>query len=375
MRRPLIALLVLPLAAAAAFGSPAGVAASAAGTASPGFAIERRQGYAVATVRAPWPGAARGYTYVLYPRGAPKPRRPVADGYFEVPLRRIVAFSTTYVAQLSALGELGRLVGVDDAASVSDPGARSLIASGAIVETARNGVPNVERLLALAPDAIFAYGMGNEWDIQPKLSEAGLPVILSGDWNESDPLARAAWIEFIAAFVGREALAASLRAATEAEYLRVRALAAGEPGKPAVLVNGPFQGTWPVSGGASYMAKLIADAGGSYLWADDARSGALSLSVEAVYERALRAEVWLNPAGVVASKADLSALDPRLAGLPAVRAGRVWNASLRRGPGGGNDYFESAVLHPDRVLADLAKIFHPRLLADRPFSYYENVAR
>jgi iron complex transport system substrate-binding protein len=44
-------------------------------------------------------------------------------------------------------------------------------------------------------------------------------------------------------------------------------------------------------------------------------------------------------------------------------------------PGGGSDYFESAVLNPDRVLVDLVKIFHPELLADRSFTYYKNVGR
>jgi iron complex transport system substrate-binding protein len=44
-------------------------------------------------------------------------------------------------------------------------------------------------------------------------------------------------------------------------------------------------------------------------------------------------------------------------------------------PGGGNDYFESAILHPDKVLTDLVRIFHPALLADRPFTYYKKIDR
>ena len=47
--------------------------------------------------------------------------------------------------------------------------------------------------------------MGNEWDSHPKLAEAGLPVVISGDWNEAEPLARAEWMEFIAAFYDKEA--------------------------------------------------------------------------------------------------------------------------------------------------------------------------
>jgi len=69
------------------------------------------------------------------------------------------------------------------------------------------------------------------------------------------------------------------------------------------------------------MARFIADAGGSYLWSDDAGSGGITLSIEAVYERALRADIWLNPAITVNTKADIAALDPRFVSLPAVTAG------------------------------------------------------
>jgi iron complex transport system substrate-binding protein len=340
-----------------------------------GFSLEYRPGYKLARVRSPWPGAKRGFSYVLYARGTPKPVGVEADGFLEIPLRRVVALSTTYIPQIVAIGEAESVVGVDTAAAVSSPELRARLASGKAFETARNGTPNVELLISLEPDAIFAYGMGNEWDQHPKLAEAGLPVVISGEWNETDPLARAEWIKFIAAFYDKEGLASSYFDKAAREYERVRALAAATRERPRVLVNGPFQGSWTVSGGKSYMARFLADAGSSYLWGGDPSTGGLVLSVEAVYERALEADVWLNPALDVNSKVDIAALDPRLASLRAVAAGRVWNNNLRMSPGGGSDYFESAILNPDKVLVDLVKIFHPELLADRGFTYYKNVGR
>jgi iron complex transport system substrate-binding protein len=342
---------------------------------SKGFSIEYRQGYKLLHVRSPWPGSKRGFSYVLYDRGRPRPRGVEADGFFEIPLRRVVVFSTTYIPMVVELGEADSVVGVDAAASVSSPAIRARIASGKTFETARNWAPNIELLISLKPDAIFSYGMGNEWDLHPKLAEAGLPVALSGDWNETEPLARAEWIKFIAAFYDKEELASAYFDKVAREYERVRALASATRERPRVLVNGPFQGTWTVSGGKSYMARFLADAGSTYLWADDPSAVGVVLSVEAVYERALRAEVWLNPALKVDSKADIAALDPRLASLPAVAAGRVWNNNLRMSPGGGSDFFESAILNPDKVLVDLVKIFHPGLLADRSFTYYKLVGR
>jgi iron complex transport system substrate-binding protein len=342
---------------------------------SSGFSIEYREGYKLVSVAKPWPGAKRSFTYILYPRGEPRPAGPAADRYIETPLRRVVTFSTTYLPQIAAIGGADSVVGVDTAAFVNTPEIRARIASGKTFETTRNWSPDLELILALTPDAIFSYGMGNEWDSHPKLAEAGLPVVIDGDWNEPDPLARAQWIVFIAAFYDKEDEAASIFERIAAEYRGIKALAAAAKERPTVLVNGPFQGTWTVSGGESYMARFISDAGGAYLWADDRSGAGLTLSVEAVYERGLRAGVWLNPALHVERTADLLAMDSRFGDIPAVVSANVWNNTLRMSPGGGNDYFESSIINPDKVLADLVKIFHPDLLADRPFTYYKRVAR
>ncbi len=340
-----------------------------------GFSIEYAKGYKILSVKSPWPGASSGFTYVLYPRGSAKPSGIKADGFFEIPLRRVVTFSTTYIPQIVAVGGASSVIGVDSAAYVNSPEIRARIKSGATVETTRNWAPNIELMISLAPDAVFTYGMGNEWDNHPKMAEAGLPIIISGEWNEAEPLARAEWVKFIAAFYDKEDVATTYfdKVAAEYEWVRVRASAAAGK-KPSVLVNGPFQGTWTVSGGRSFMARFIADAGASYLWADDVGSGGLTLSIEAVYERALKADIWLNPALSVDARADIAALDSRFASLPVVASGEIWNNILRMSPGGGNDYFESAVLNPDKVLTDLVKIFHPGLLSDRPFTYYKKIS-
>ena len=41
--------------------------------------------------------------------------------------------------------------------------------------------------------------------------------------------------------------------------------------------------------------------------------------------------------------------------------GQVWVYERRQTPAGANDYWSRSVTHPDLVLADLVKIFHPRL--------------
>ncbi|MDP3176676.1 MAG: ABC transporter substrate-binding protein [Spirochaetaceae bacterium] len=358
-----------PAAAQAATAVRAGVAYGA------GFSIEYREGYKLLTVARPWPGATKGFVYALYPRGSTKPTGVRADRFFETPIRKAVTFSTTYIPQIAVIGEADSIVGVDTAAFVSTSAVRANIKAGKTVETTRNWAPDVERIIALAPDVVFTYGMGNEWDSHPKLVEAGLPVVIDAEWNEAEPLARAEWIKFVAAFYDKEAQAQAYFDKVAAEYTRLKSLAAGAAKRPAVLVNGPFQGTWAVSGGASYMARFISDAGGAYLWADDKGTGGIVLSIEAVFERGLRADVWLNPNLAALRVADVVALDSRFAALPVTASGAIWNNNLRMNGEGGNDYFESAVLDADKVLADMIKIFHPELLADRPFTYYRKLAK
>jgi iron complex transport system substrate-binding protein len=334
-----------------------------------GFRVERRADCEVVTVTKPWPGSRESFVYVLYPRGKAKPSYAGKALYFQTPVRRAVSYSSTYIPAIIASGGLSSIVGVDNAAYIYSPGLRARLASGQAIETTRNGNPNMELLLSLSPDVIFTYGMGNEWDSHPKMLELGLPAVIDGEWNETDPLARAEWMKFIALFYGAGDGAERLFASVEADYLRLKAQAAQAKSRPRVLVNAPFQGSWAVSGGKSYMARFIADAGGDYLWARDSSTGGLSLGLEAVYERGLSAELWLNP-GAANSLKELLSMDARFASLPAFARGAVWGSRLRATKDGANDYFESGVMRPDLVLADLVRIFHPELRLGGDFNYY-----
>jgi iron complex transport system substrate-binding protein len=209
-----------------------------------------------------------------------------------------------------------------------------------------------------APEAVFTYGMGNEWDSHPKLIEAGLPVVICAEWMEDSPLGRAEWLKFFALFYDKSAQAATAFDAIAQEYQRLKSGVATikASASPRVLVNAPFQGTWTVPGGRSYMARLIADAGGDYLWKDDPGTGGLTLSVEAVYERAWNADAWINP-GTTLSVAELAAIDSRFKSTPALTRGAVFSNTLKSLPSGANDYFESAAFRPQLVLKDLAAIF------------------
>jgi len=382
MKRKLLSLLfvvsfVVSALSAQTVSAGAGLKLSADGTlilpAQTHFSMQYKSGYKVLTVSSPWPGAAKSYTYVLYPRTGVRPQGIKADRFIATPVKKVVSFSTTYLPVLDDLNELSSLVGVDDTSYVYNPKIRQLISDSKVVQTTKNYAPDIERLISLSPDVIFTFGVGNEWDTHPKMEEAGLPVVILGDWNEADPLARAAWMVFIGAFYDKEALALETWRSIKAEYEKLASLGAGVKSKPVVLLNGPFSGTWTVPAGESYMARMLADAGANYLWADTKGTGGLSLSVEAVFEKALAASVWLQPSYAAMSLADVKAMDPRFSAIPALKNGQVWNNNLRMSPQGGNDYFESGFMKPQVVLADMMAILHPELMPGHEFVYYRKL--
>jgi iron complex transport system substrate-binding protein len=336
------------------------------------FAVEYHHTYKIVTVSQPWPGADSGVTYVLVQRGTEPPDDIAADKIIEIPVRSIVTMSTSYLPHLEMLGVLDTLVGNDAFAWVSSEAVLERIESGAMQEVGSGPTVNVELLLDMEPDLIMTSAMGGEYDTHPKLEEAGLPCVINAEWNEPTPLARAEWIKFMALFYNKEAEANDLFESIESRYTALVAKVSRTSEKPTVFMGAPYQGTWWVSGGGSFAARLLADAGAAYVWADDDSTGSLMLDIEAVYEKAGQADIWVNT-GYWSSLEDAKAADERFTEFKAYETGRVYNNNLRMGPGGGNEYYESGPANPHRVLADLIRIFHPELLPDHELYYYKKL--
>lgn len=337
------------------------------------FTVEYHNNYKVVTVLMPYPGASQSIQYVLVQCGTPAPSGYSEEQIIYVPVKSIVTMSTTYLPFLDELGLLDRLVGLDDVTYVSNPTVLQMAAEGKLATIGYGASVNVEKAIELSPDIIMTYGSGMpEYDAFPVLQKAGLKVVINAEWMDTSPLGRAEWGKFIALFFNQEAAAEALFAEKVQKYEQLKALTAGITERPTVFTGLPYQGIWSVPGGQSFAAAFLRDAGASYLWADDSSTGSLYLSFEAVFEKAQNADFWIN-LGFVSTLADLQAMDPRYAEFAAFQKGNVWNYDARLSPNGGNDYFESAVAHPELVLADLIKIFHPELLPDHQLVYYRQV--
>ena len=337
------------------------------------FRVDYQDGHKRIDIVDPWRGAQFDISFVLLPCDEEAPPLDPETVILRIPPQRVVTTSTTQLPHFIALDVIEHLAGHNRFDYVSSPEIRERIDAGTLVEVGDGVRLNPEMLIDLEPDLVLATSIGNpELDVLGMLRGLDLPFALDSAFIEETPLGRAEWIKFTALFFDKEAEANLLFDAIEARYQALAELASSAARRPTVLVGTPFQGTWHVSGGAAYQARLIADAGGSYLWADDPSSGAIPLDFEAVYARGLSADVWLHPYGW-SSLNDGIRLDSRMGDFAAFQSGQVFNNDQRTNVHGGNDYWETGSLRPDLILADLLHILHPELLPDHELVFHRRL--
>lgn len=342
-------------------------------TISDGFSVAYFNNYKVVTVEEPWIGA-EPVEYVLVQCGTPAPENTGDAPVIEVPRTTLVSLSTSYLPFIINLGLLDHLVGLVAPDYVNTPEVREKIDAGEITTIGSEIEVNVEVALDLDPSLIMTYSTGSpDYDTHPVLVEAGLPVVLNAEHMDTTPLGRAEWLKFIALFYNLEAEGEALFDDIAAQYDELNAMTADVEDRPTVFANSPWQGTWYMPGGNSYMAKLLTDAGGDYLWSDDDSTSSLFLDFEIVFERAADADVWVNADGFWFSLDDALAADERFAEFKAFQEGNVWTNNKALNEFGGNDFWEGGVANPHLVLADLIAIFHPDLLPDHEFVYYQQL--
>ncbi len=269
----------------------------------------------------------------------------------EGPLR-LALLSTTHASYLSALGMAGQVVGCAHLGRLRDPAVDSLARKGKVTEIGSAEGVDREKILALRPDVLFSYPYGQQGAALPRT----LAVVPVTEYLEPHPLGRAEWLLAFGAMTGQDSLAAALFEAIEDRYRKTAQAVPASAVKPAVFFGSAWRGVWSVPAGNSYMAQLIADAGGRYLFADQPSTGNFDISLEKVLAVGAGARFWgrvLDQPGPITA-ADVAGGDARLLALPAFRGKGCFYASSAE-----SDLFGKAALEPDVVLQDLVSIFHP----------------
>lgn len=294
------------------------------------------------------------------------------------PFRRVVVLSSAQIGFMVRLGAEDRIVAVGEGKYVVDSSLYAKVESGGIAEVGNGPSISLEKVVALKPDLLMTFATGGSFDDYERLLTLGIPLLVSSEWQEDHPLAKMEWIKLFGMIFGKETLADSIYEQTKTDYLlsfvfRLSSKNGGVAGEvspaegvadaaggrsggeaspcPRVIAGMAYGGVWYAPGGRSYTAQLIRGAGGCYLWESDT-TREMRLSLEEVMLLADSADVWVNP-GAFGSAEEILAAEPRVGNLRALRERRVIQNDGRKGPGGGNDFYESAVTRPVELVRNL----------------------
>jgi iron complex transport system substrate-binding protein len=338
-----------------------------------GFTIDYYDGYKLVHILDHSSGRMDTLEYILVQKGYSVPAGHPKAQVINIPIRTMVAMSSMHVGIADFVGVADRITGLGSLQYINSPIVRENIKAGKTVEVGLEGNLNNELLISMHPDLLMA--MVNPESSAGKykvLTDAGIPVIQNAEWLETTPLGRAEWVKLMAALTNKEALVNRKFDSVAKTYDSLAQLGHQAKTHPHVIIGMPYQGSWFLPAGDSYMAHFIQDAGGDYKWADTRGNGSLSLSFESVAPEALTADYWLN-IGSVHTRQEIAAKDTRYASFQSFKTGKLYNNNKRTNDLGSNDYWESGAVNPHVVLADMISILHPELLPGHTLVYYKQL--
>jgi len=341
---------------------------------SKGFTVDYYNGFKVITVKDSKDTTKILAQYVLLPKGKAAPVDFADAVLLDTPVRKVVCISTTHITSLTELGLTDSIAGVTNVALIYSKQIVAQVKQNKIADVGKDEL-NYEKIVKLNPSFVFTSGSWDGGDkMKIKLNSLHIKSVLNLDYMEQEPLARAEWLKFVAAFYDREVEADTIFNRIENNYLALKEKAKSVKTKPTVFVNIPFKEIWYMPCGENYMAKMIADAGGNFLWKGTKATNGLNLNLdyEAVYAKAADADFWLVN-GFAGSLTQIKAADRKNTFFKAYKTGKVFNNDKRNTPDGGFDFWESGGLTPDKILADLICIFHPEILPNHELYYYRKL--
>jgi len=335
--RLLLAVLILGLLFGCAGGNPAQAAST--GPAWSALTVAREvplsfatefslteydQGYTLLNI----PTSGR---FLIVPQGAGVPRGLEGDIVpLRGPLGRMYLAATSAMDFFRALNGIGsiRLSGTDVNGWYIDE-ARAALQAGDMVFAGKYSAPDYELIFAEKCDlAIESTMIYHTPEVKEQLEKLGVPVLVERSSYEQDPLGRMEWVKVYGALVGK---------LPEAEALFDREVRAVEPlldqpktGKTVAFFYITATGTVNVRKSDDYVSRMIALAGGSYVFPDLSSGSALStvnMTMESFYDGAKDADLLIYNStidGELFTLEELLRKSAFLKDFKAVRAGNVW---------------------------------------------------
>ncbi len=337
-----------------------------------GFAVYKKENYTKLQVIKPWPNAVDTLTYYFVPKNKVIPEIIKNQKIIRTPIERVLVTSTTDIPLLEALGVEHTLVGFPEPKYISAKKTRKRINTGQIKNVGSLLSLNTELILDLHPELIIGFSSNASVKAFDLFERSGITTVMNGSWLESHPLGRAEWIKVFGYLFNKEKEATAYYNTIKKNYLEGKKLAHSITQKPTILSGNMYKDVWYVPGGNSYAAKLIHDAGGDYLWKTDTNTGSLALNFESVYDKAQHAAIWIGGGNFTNTKA-LANFEEKYTLFDAFTKQQIFSKDIKKGATGGILYYEQGSLRADWVLLDLIKIFHPNLVPNHQFHFYQKL--
>ena len=397
--------------------------------------------YAEAIVANPWKAGTLLHRYILIPKGEEGDetvarlalQRTSGMGCttdtVRTPVERSAVFIAPHCQLMYELGCQQAIRGVCDLNYINIPDVRKRAASAgnaaagkassekassgnasalnSIVDCGSSMAPDIERIIALKPEAILVSPFENSGGYG-KLDKLHIPLIEAADYMESSPLGRAEWMKFYGMLFGKdknisttaagkaseaavgkaseaavgkaseaavgkaseatagkaseatlpascELRADSLFAQIEKEYLDLKAEAGKLPKGLSILTERKTGGVWYVPGGQSTIGILLKDANARYIFSDDQHSGSLAMSPEQILAKGKQVDVWAFKyfGGAPLSQAQLLQEYDGYKALAAFSRGNIYQVDTSTVP-----YFELTSFHPELLLREFIILAH-----------------
>ena len=282
----------------------------------------------------------RGYTlldiptsgrFLIVPEGAEVPQGLDEDIVaLCAPLDRIYLTATSSMDFFRALDSISsiRLSGTDVSGWYIEE-AKEALEKGSMLFAGKYSAPDYELIFSEKCDlAIESTMIYHTPVVKEQLEKLGVPVLVERSSYEADPLGRMEWIKVYGALLGKLPAAEAL---FEAEEKAVEPLLdQPKTGRTVAFFYINTTGTVNVRKSDDYVPKMIAMAGGTYVF-DDLDSGSalstVNMTMESFYDGARDADVLIYNStidGELFTVADLLGKSVLLAHFRAVQNGHVW---------------------------------------------------
>ena len=348
--------------------------------------------YAEVTIANPWKEGTLLHRYILVPKGEEGNKtvarlamqrsagaRCVTDTV-RTPVENSAVFTSPHCQLLYELGCGQAIRGVCDLdyINIQDVKKRAASAgnhgsSSAIADCGSSMAPDIERIIALKPEAILVSPFENSGGYG-KLDKLHIPLIEVADYMEASPLGRAEWMKFYGMLFEKsdakdskteissskagifQSKADSLFAKIEKEYLNLKAAAKKLPAGLSVLTERKTGSVWYVPGGQSTIGILLKDANARYIFSEDQHSGSLAMSPEQILAKAKNIDVWAFKyfGGKPLSRSQLLKEYAGYKSLAAFGSSRIYQVDTSCEP-----YFEITSFHPEVLLREFILLSHP----------------